>query len=226
MELDNRLKKEVSEGVVKALLEDAGYRVIQFGIESQARELSCMDKDEYKALELSRVIRTTPDFLVLDREQSKVELVEVKFRQTWDETLIDSVRQQTERYGTVLLILFLDQCNSRKAFGENGKEIKDPDSVTLKDRLRSPAGYVRCMRFNAEETPDGFEVTIVDNKPRDELSMRQKTCPANLPESWWWKMWPLHKELSGLSEGSISQSILRMRGLFTSLNESDEHSTL
>jgi hypothetical protein len=33
MDFSNRLKKEMSEGIVRAVLEDAGYLVTDFGIE-------------------------------------------------------------------------------------------------------------------------------------------------------------------------------------------------
>nr|WP_279196851.1 hypothetical protein [Ralstonia mannitolilytica] len=33
MDFENRIKKEMTEGIVKAILEDAGYRVIDSGIE-------------------------------------------------------------------------------------------------------------------------------------------------------------------------------------------------
>jgi len=50
MSFANRIKKEMTEGIVRALLEDAQYRVIDSGIEKVLRELSCLSAMEYKAL--------------------------------------------------------------------------------------------------------------------------------------------------------------------------------
>ncbi|WP_104565282.1 hypothetical protein [Ralstonia mannitolilytica] len=50
MDFENRIKKEMTEGIVKAILEDAGYRVIDSGIEKIIRELSCMSSFEYAKL--------------------------------------------------------------------------------------------------------------------------------------------------------------------------------
>ncbi|CAJ0736137.1 hypothetical protein [Ralstonia mannitolilytica] len=50
MDFENRIKKEMTEGIVKAILEDAGYRVIDSGIEKVIRELSCMSSFEYAKL--------------------------------------------------------------------------------------------------------------------------------------------------------------------------------
>jgi hypothetical protein len=37
MEFENRIKKGMTEGIVRALLDDAGYRVIEHGVEKTAR---------------------------------------------------------------------------------------------------------------------------------------------------------------------------------------------
>ncbi|MBU9391491.1 hypothetical protein KTE71_28780, partial [Burkholderia multivorans] len=42
MSFTSRIKKEMTEGIVRAILEDAQYRVIDSGIEKVLRELSCL----------------------------------------------------------------------------------------------------------------------------------------------------------------------------------------
>lgn len=47
MSFTSRIKKEMTEGIVRAILEDAQYRVIDSGIEKVLRELSCLTSAEY-----------------------------------------------------------------------------------------------------------------------------------------------------------------------------------
>ena len=52
MEFENRIKKEMTEGIVRALLDDAGYRAIEYGVEKTAREVTPMTREEYLRLSI------------------------------------------------------------------------------------------------------------------------------------------------------------------------------
>ena len=74
MDFDNRIKKELTEGIVRVILEDAGYRVIDSCIEKVLRELSCMSNLEYTQLCFPQVYSSLPDFTVLDRQQPQARI--------------------------------------------------------------------------------------------------------------------------------------------------------
>jgi len=74
IELSERIKHQVAKGLVKAILQHAGYRVVNCGMEHIFREVSVLDDDEYKALGLAGSLRRMPDFLVADREMAFVML--------------------------------------------------------------------------------------------------------------------------------------------------------
>lgn len=78
MEFINRIKKEMSEGIVKAILENYNYRVIDTGIEKVIREVSFLPIEAYNALGFPDALRKLPDFVVMDSEQKLKLLVDVK----------------------------------------------------------------------------------------------------------------------------------------------------
>ena len=80
----------MTQTLVKALLEDAGYRTIPLGVEEVIREVSVLSPIDYSGLELPTVFRKMPDFFVADEDISKAWLVEVKYRKVWD----DEVRRK------------------------------------------------------------------------------------------------------------------------------------
>ena len=80
MAFENRFKKEVTERIVRALLDAVGYRVIEYGVEKTSRELTPMTREEYLRLCLPDSVTKTPGLLVLDRTQTAWWLVEIKYR--------------------------------------------------------------------------------------------------------------------------------------------------
>lgn len=104
MELDNRLKKELSEATVKALLEDAKFRVMPFGVESQLRDVACLSKQEYFEANIPKAMRLAPDFIVIPPEEFKPKFVEVKYRTNWSDKVFADVARQVELYKEILLI--------------------------------------------------------------------------------------------------------------------------
>ena len=104
----NMLKGNITQTILKTLLEDVGYTVVPFGIEEVFREIKDMP------FEQKHYIPTTlwkmPDFIVLDKEQKEVFMVEVKYRQCFDsktfKDLETSLKQQLEFWNPIYLMLF------------------------------------------------------------------------------------------------------------------------
>lgn len=104
MDFRNRIKKEMTEGIVRAILDDAGYRVIGSGIENVIRELSCLSALEYAGLDYPRAMRALPDLTVMDREQTCRHLVEIKYRNGWCSRLLEDLEEQVRIYQDLVLI--------------------------------------------------------------------------------------------------------------------------
>src|SRR5688572_19535038 len=111
MDFKNRLKGTVTQTLLKALLEDAGYRVVPLGIEDVIREVTGLPIANYEALNLSFTLRKLPDFFVADRTFGKHWLVEVKYRKQWDkqtrESLGKEMLKQVAQWQPILLVVFL-----------------------------------------------------------------------------------------------------------------------
>lgn len=111
MDFKNRLKGTVTQTLVKALLEDAGYRIIPLGIEEVIREVATLPRDAYLALGLSQTLRRMPDFFVAEQDLEKTWLVEVKYRKQWSEktraSLGRQISEQVRRWGPLHLLVFL-----------------------------------------------------------------------------------------------------------------------
>jgi hypothetical protein len=117
MEFHHRLKGSITENLVKALLEDAGYRVVPLGIEAVVREVVALDAPEYAELKLPMPLRTLPDFLVTDKKLTTASLLEVKYRKAWNQNSIDELEpillEQAKHWQNFLVMVFLG-----KKFGD------------------------------------------------------------------------------------------------------------
>lgn len=111
MDFDNRIKGHVTQSLVKALLEDAGYITIPLGIETVVREVISLSKCEYSELGLPNQLRTMPDFLITNKSYDKSYLLEVKYRKKWDtetiESLYSGLSEQIKHWNEFLLLIFL-----------------------------------------------------------------------------------------------------------------------
>ena len=77
--LDAALSGHLVATVIDVLLVDAGYQVIPLGIERIVRELRNADAERFRQIAPPR-LRSMPDFLVIDPDNPKGWLTEVKFR--------------------------------------------------------------------------------------------------------------------------------------------------
>ena len=80
MQFANRIKGSVTQTLLRALLEDGGYRIVPFGIEEVWRDLALLNEAEYEGLKLPRTLRQLPDFFVANQSFDLTWLVEVKYR--------------------------------------------------------------------------------------------------------------------------------------------------
>ena len=171
MEFENRIKKEMTEGIVRAILEDAGYRVIDSGIERVIRELSCMSGIDYLTLGYPDAMSHLPDFTVMDREQTQKLLVEVKYRSQWGKELFEEIRKQVEIFGELVLVSINADPPNHKGYNV-------------------PSTYLRCCRVRCLNGV--YEVQLKFEKDNKWSHYWRKF--DDLPEeSLWWAMSPLEK---------------------------------
>lgn len=111
MKFDNKLKGAITQALLKSLLENAQYVAVPMGVEETVREIKEMGEAEYLEFGFPHTLRTTPDFLVLDRVSKRSWLIEVKFRHAWNiatrDELKSTLEKQVENWGKTYLMLFL-----------------------------------------------------------------------------------------------------------------------
>ena len=181
MDFENRIKKEMSEGIVRAILEDAGYRVIDSGIEKVVRELACLSGLDYANLGYPDAMAHLPDFTVMDREQTTKFLVEVKYRSQWGMDLFEEIRPQVEIFGELVLV----SINANPP-NERG--------------LRYPSTFLRCCRVRYK---DGCYA--VQLKFQDDSGWRHywKSVVDIKMEYPWWAMSQLDKVFTQLASDDL-----------------------
>ncbi|WP_243041171.1 hypothetical protein [Dyella sedimenti] len=186
MDFVNRIKKEMAEGIVRAILEDAGYRVIDSGIEKVLRELSCLSHAEYSALGYPDALSRLPDFTVMNREQNEKFLVEVKYRSDWGRAIFDEVRDQAKIFGELTLVSINAGAQSLHAF--------DSPSLFIRGcRLRFQGDQYQLHQRSKRGDAISFDWVSVDTL-EDESSL-------------WWSMTPLHEIFSKVGERRDSQTL-------------------
>lgn len=187
MSFTSRIKKEMTEGIVRAILEDAQYRVIDSGIEKVLREVSCLTSAEYGALGYPDAMSHLPDFTVMNREQTTKQLVEVKYRTSWKKELLLEVEDQVKIFGEIVLV------------SVNAKA-PDPNGHNL------PARFLRCCRLKY----DGGIYKVELNRQNKDKSTYQVWEPVKALNdgTWlWWAMRPLHEVFSQLKEDSNKDTL-------------------
>ncbi|AVM74133.1 hypothetical protein MSR1_16410 [Magnetospirillum gryphiswaldense MSR-1] len=193
MDFLSRVKKEMSEGIARAIFEDAGYRVIDAGVEKVFREVACLSPLEYAKLAMPDAVRKLPDFMVMNREQDQKYLIEVKYRDSWSKAVLSEVKDQVALFGEMILL-------SINASADNPRKFKD-----------SPSRFIRCcaLRLNAGV----YEMEMRNNRgwePVDKLD-----DDAGL----WWATWPLWEKFPQLKEDgnskTLSLAVKTLKGILT-----------
>ncbi|MBA3766438.1 MAG: hypothetical protein H0W99_05515 [Acidobacteria bacterium] len=158
MEFSNILKGQITQSLLKTLMERVGYRVTRLGVEELFGEIKYLSLERYMALGLPLNLRYLPDLLVADPDMLKVWLVEVKFRREFNEQAIDSLyrdlKKQREHWPNSYAVIMIG-----KPFVEGGRFHQDCLRVlwpALTERLnRSGEGGKKIYR-----APSGIDVTI------------------------------------------------------------------
>ena len=180
---------------MRAILEDAGYRVIDSGIEKVLRELSCLSSLEYNALGYPDAMSYLPDFTVMDRGQKEKILVEVKYRSKWDKKIFDEVQEQVRIFGEMVLV-------SVNATATNPRE------------LDSPGRFLRCCRLKF----DGEIYKVEIRKGSKDFKWKDVDSVHNGP-ALWWSMTPLQEKFDKLSTETdgktLSAAISAIAGIVT-----------
>jgi hypothetical protein len=81
---ENLIKGRIAEVVFEQMLREAGaFTVLPFGYEYVVPEVAQMKKD-VESEEAMEILRTSPDFVVINHKSNKVHLIEVKYQKTYD----------------------------------------------------------------------------------------------------------------------------------------------
>src|SRR4051794_32968296 len=97
MEFKNVVKGQITQSLLKTLMERVGYRVTRLGVEELFGEIKYLDLEQYLALGLPLNLRFLPDLLVAEPDMQKVSLVEVKFRQEFSERSMESLHRDLKK---------------------------------------------------------------------------------------------------------------------------------
>lgn len=141
MKYDNRIKGWVTQAITKALFEDAGYMIIPYGIEEIYREFS-LNADVKQIKSIPEAICKMPDFLLISPDKQRVRLLEVKYRNNWNEKVKNlmyaKLALQAKIYGEITLILYIGRPEKnyptpKKTFFKVDDYIKVLNLVGLED---------------------------------------------------------------------------------------------
>lgn len=185
MEFNSRIKKEMTEGIVRAILADAGYRVIGLGIENVVRETECLTVLEYAGLDFPKVMRSLPDLLIMDKEQTEKHLVEVKYRSSWSSTIFDEINEQVHLFKELILVFL----NSTPPISEG--------------RSLSPGSYLRCCKVRSN---DGILEAYLYAYGSMAWVPRTK---INDSAGQWWGLRPIQDVLPKVNEAKDEQTLLK-----------------
>jgi hypothetical protein len=182
----NRLKKEMTEGIVRAILDDAGYRAVGIGIEQVLREIRCLSAAEYGRLEMPGALRRLPDLTVMNREQTEVFLVEVKYRGDWNKSVFYELQDQVAEFGNMIVV-------SINANPPNPKAMQG-----------LPSRHLRCCRVRKGWAQMQVELGKRDS---DGGGCEWVDLDAVADEHLWWKMSRLQDVFAQVQERRDDQTL-------------------
>lgn len=155
MQFANRVKGSVTQALLRALLEDGGYRIVPFGIEEVWRDLALLNEAEYAGLKLPRTLRQLPDFFVASQSFDLTWLVEVKYRKEWSdkvrEALGRQLKDQVTNWSPLYLMVFLGTAAKRNE--------KAPSSWMGMLRLELEHGDLVAKSLDGTQTTSWGQVT-------------------------------------------------------------------
>lgn len=171
MDFESRIKKEMTEGIVRAILEDAQYRVIESGVEKVWREVAHMSAEDYAKLAFPDAMRRMPDLTVMDATQTEKYLVEVKYRGKWDKSLFDEIVDQVQLFQDMVLVsVNADPPNQYKRY--------------------YPSTYLRCCRVRLEKDKIRVQMRRKLSAPQDPVKAKDE--PRTEYQHYWLDMDKLH----------------------------------
>lgn len=130
----NVVKGQITQGLLKTLLERAGYRVTRLGVEELFNEVVHLDKEHYQSLNLPLNLRSLPDLIVAEQDLERVFLVEVKFRRKFDEkaakSLFNSLKAQRKYWeDSYAVIMIAESWASDNRFHQDYIRVIPPDKT-------------------------------------------------------------------------------------------------
>lgn len=178
----------MTEGIVRAILEDAHYWVIDSGIEKVLRELSCMTSPEYGALGYPDAMSHLPDFTVMNREQTTKQLVEVKYRTTWNKDLLEQVEDQVRIFGEIVMVSVNAAATDSKGYNQ-------------------PSRYLRCCRLKYDSGIYKVEINKWNGNGQTYMPTWEPVSKIKDGDWLWWAMRPLHEVFEQLGEESNKDTL-------------------
>ena len=162
LQFTNIVKGQITQTILKALLERGGYRVTRLGIEEFFDEIKHLDLQQYLRLNLPRNLRYLPDLLVAELDMTNAFLVEVKFRRRFDKfsakSLYDELSRQRKHWPqSYAVIMIAEPLVAGKEFHQDHIRVLKPDEtdmliderLPLNDRWEKLQHLQRVfMRFN------------------------------------------------------------------------------
>ena len=113
MKYTSRLKGDITQVLIKTLLEDAAYRIVPLGIEEIITEVKVLTQEKYLALGLPTSLTKLPDFFIANKDVSRACLLEVKYRNHWSDEvrceLEQSLKPQVKEWDPLYLMIFLGE---------------------------------------------------------------------------------------------------------------------
>lgn len=76
---ESKAKERQSQNFVKTALDLSGYKIMDYGVENHCMDIVKEIKGSYKTQTNNRIL-SMPDYVVIDPDTKKAELVEVKYR--------------------------------------------------------------------------------------------------------------------------------------------------
>ncbi|MBT2134747.1 hypothetical protein KK137_10410 [Croceibacterium sp. LX-88] len=190
----------MSEGIVRAVLEDAGYRVTDFGIEKLIPGLNRHPLEHYRALAYPAAIRKLPDFVVTAGDEQSKQLVEVKYRTDWQLEVLTELREQVAAMQEIVLVSF-------NASAPNPQNLEN-----------SPARFLRCCRLRHHQEKYEVELRGRGGLPRAWYPVDS----LNPCDRLWWQLWPLHEvflQLADEKRTSLRSAVNAIKGILGDIDE-------